>query len=195
MVPEMVIKEIPSKLCLFWEDTPKFIADLQSQYANIKDFKEKVHYNPNDPHNTIETKKPKNDAEQDIVDKYKELQNLMECGFYVFNKLSSKDPKIFTSASPAFHKASAINLREFSDSKQGQNTGMEFLANINYTDDDCRALIDNDLVITMFETKLEHPYWNQYGLNSEKVLLKLCRNTAFINKLKDRNAYRVVVAA
>jgi len=94
----------------------------------------------------------------------------MECGFYVFNKLSEKDPKIFSTVSPNFHKASVINLNEFRDSKLGQNMGMEFMANIEYNEDDCRALIDNDIISAMFNTKLEHPNWNKYGLNSERFL-------------------------
>lgn len=108
----MITKDIPKKLCLFWEGTPPLIRDLQTSYSKIKNWDE-----------VKLTGKTNNNSEEEALKKHKQLSELMQCGFYVFHKLAEKDPKIFDSVSPAFHAASACHLFEFKDNDLGQNVG------------------------------------------------------------------------
>ena len=186
VVPTMVQKEIPKKLALFWEETPPLVQEMRDSYKNIRDFKTKV----------VETNDPTSAKQKEALEKYKMMREIMESGFYVFNKLSEKDPTIFDGVSPKFHYASACHLKEFTESKTGQNEGLQFMGRQNYTDEDARELIKGDFVDTTFNVKLNNTNWHKYGLNCERVLLKMCNsNPGIINKLKDNQAYKTVVAS
>jgi len=77
----------------------------------------------------------------------------------------------------------------------GQNAGLEFMARIEFTEEDARALCDADFIKAMFETKLAHTNWHRFGLNCERVLTKICDLGApFILRLKEKDAAKVVVA-
>ena len=184
---KMVEHKCPKKLCLFWEDTPPYIYALREQYTPLKKF-----FN-----NCIGPKAPgpTNDKEMACKTNYDMLNNLMKSGFFLFEKLSARDPKLFDEVTPEFHKACAVHLDEFTDNSIGQNCGLEFMARLEYPEDCIRALIQNNFIEALFKTKMQHIDWHYYGLNSERVLDKICYvGQIFINHLKDKKAYRVVVA-
>jgi hypothetical protein len=184
VVPTMIKKDVPKKLCLFWEDTPPFIKEMTEKCAKIKKWDD-----------LKKSGQPINATQYDALNSWRLLNELMECGFYVFNKLSEKDLTIFKDITPRFHYASACHLMEFVDNKLGQNCGLQFMARLEYTPEDCTTLIDADFVLALFNAKLAHISWHSYGLNCERVILKLCGlGAAFTAQLKAKDAAKVVVA-
>jgi hypothetical protein len=69
------------------------------------------------------------------------------------------------------------------------------MANLNYSEDHARALLKSEFTTALFNRKLDHIDSHRYGLNAEKVLLKLCKlGPAMVAKLKEKEGYKVVVA-
>jgi len=159
VVSTMQKKLIPRKLALFWEETPPLIEEMKKGYISIKNFKETV----------VETNDPHSEKQKVALENYKKMKDIMESGFYLFDKLSEKDPKMFAEVSPKFHYANACNLKEFTESKSGQNQGLQFMAKLDYTAEASRELLKGGFVNTSFEVKLNNTNWNKYGLNCERV--------------------------
>ena len=69
------------------------------------------------------------------------------------------------------------------------------MANLNYSEDHARALLKSDFTTALLNRKLDHIDSHRYGLNAEKVLLKLCRlGPAMVGRVRDEGGYKVVVA-
>ena len=185
-INDIMNNQIPKKLILFWEDTKTLVENMQKKCNKIKNFKETC----------LGEQGPSTPEESKQVTEYKLSVDLMNSGFFLFNEIMKKNPKIFDNVSNKFHAASCTHLMTFIDEKQGQNNALNFMAGINMNDDMASALLDNGFINTIFETKLKYTNWNHYGLNTERILLKMCdMHAKYINKLRERDAVKCVVAA